>query len=209
MHLCRDRGFPDLLQAVRWLLGWENAHGAEERDFLSFSPRCYSDGGHPHSQNLSHIGVPFSYYLSDLGQGYSRLDTSRPLISFQQAKRTRKNEVAQRPRDRGSREVKEKPTRKKSPKDFYEVQVYRGCPYHYGFGNGDAQLKGGDAHITVTWPPTFLDLAGLTFLHSPLTFLSRYFYYSRLPITRTNFRFPSGHFLYNFTFDNSNYVLSP
>ena len=88
MHLCRDRGFPDLLQAVRRLLGWENARGAEEREFLSFSPRaqsptvkrakrlwgrecfsprCYSDGGHPHSQNLSHIGIPFSYYLSDLG----------------------------------------------------------------------------------------------------------------------------------------------
>ena len=29
---------------------------------------------------------------------------------------------------------------------------------------------------------------------------------SKLPLTRTNFRFPSGHFLYNFTFDNSNHV---
>ena len=28
-------------------------------------------------------------------------------------------------------------------------------------------------------------------------------------VTRTNFCFPSGHFLYNFTLDNSNHVLSP
>ena len=27
---------------------------------------------------------------------------------------------------------------------------------------------------------------------------------SNLPLTRSNFRFPSGHFLYNFTLDNSN-----
>ena len=30
-----------------------------------------------------------------------------------------------------------------------------------------------------------------------------------LSLTRTNFRFPSGHFWYNFTLDNSNDVLSP
>ena len=29
---------------------------------------------------------------------------------------------------------------------------------------------------------------------------------SNLPLTRTNFRFPSGHFPYNFTLDNSNHV---
>ena len=29
---------------------------------------------------------------------------------------------------------------------------------------------------------------------------------SNLPLTRSNFRFPSGHFLHNFTFDNSNHV---
>ena len=29
-----------------------------------------------------------------------------------------------------------------------------------------------------------------------------------LPLTWTNFCFPSGHFLYNFTLDNSNHVLS-
>ena len=28
-------------------------------------------------------------------------------------------------------------------------------------------------------------------------------------VTRTNFRFPSGHFVSNFTLDNSNHVLSP
>ena len=29
---------------------------------------------------------------------------------------------------------------------------------------------------------------------------------SNLPLTRSNFRFPSGHFLYNFTLDNSNHL---
>ena len=29
---------------------------------------------------------------------------------------------------------------------------------------------------------------------------------SNLPLTRSNFHFPSGHFLYNFTLDNSNHV---
>ena len=38
MHLCRDRGFPDLLEAIRRLLGWENARGAEERDFFVLFP---------------------------------------------------------------------------------------------------------------------------------------------------------------------------
>ena len=65
MHLCRDRGFPDLLRAVRRLLGWENARGTEGRDFFSLSRRCYSNMDNPHSQNPSDIGIPFSYYLSD------------------------------------------------------------------------------------------------------------------------------------------------
>ena len=30
---------------------------------------------------------------------------------------------------------------------------------------------------------------------------------SNLPLTRSNFHFPSDHFLYNFTLDNSNFLL--
>ena len=32
---------------------------------------------------------------------------------------------------------------------------------------------------------------------------------SNLPLTRSNFHFPSDHFLYNFTLDNSNFFLFP
>ena len=39
--------------------------------------------------------------------------------------------------------------------------------------------------------------------------ITRTFANSNLALTRTNFRFPSGHFLYNFSLDNSNHVLSP
>ena len=38
MHLCRDRGFPDLLQAVRRLLDWENARGLRREIFCPFPP---------------------------------------------------------------------------------------------------------------------------------------------------------------------------
>ena len=38
MHLCRDRGFPDLLRAVRRLLGWENARGLRREIFCPFPP---------------------------------------------------------------------------------------------------------------------------------------------------------------------------
>ena len=85
------------------------------------------------------------------------------------------NEVAQRPRDRGSGEVKEKPTRKKKFKRLLESLGLQGMPMSLRF------REWRDAHITVTSLPTFPDHARLTFLHSPpslsLTLFSRRFYY--------------------------------
>ena len=39
--------------------------------------------------------------------------------------------------------------------------------------------------------------------------VTRTLYNSNLPLTRSNFYFPSEHFLYNFTLDNSNFFLFP
>ena len=36
MHLRRDRGFPDLLRALRQLLGWENVRGLRREIFSPF-----------------------------------------------------------------------------------------------------------------------------------------------------------------------------
>ena len=36
MHLCRGGGFPDLLRALRQLLGWENARGLRREIFCPF-----------------------------------------------------------------------------------------------------------------------------------------------------------------------------
>ena len=178
MHLCRDRGFPDLLRAVRRLLGWENARGLRREIFCPFPAAVTVTDRHPHSQNPSDIGIPFSYYLSDLDQGYSRLPTSRLLKFLAREAKEKKRASTKSRSNRASEGVassRNNQPGKKSKGTFRKSRVT------------------GDAHITVTPLPTFPDHARLTFLHNPpslsLTLFSRRFYYSGTRLIRT----PRGH----------------
>ena len=164
MHLCRDRGFPDLLRAVRRLLGWENARGLRREIFCPFPAAVTVIWTSPFP-NPSDIGIPFSYYLSDLGQGYSRLPTSRPLKFLarkaKEKKRASKRLRSNRARPRGSR-AQGITSQEKKAKGLLESQGYRGCPYYCDIAANFCRSRA--SYFSPQPPSPFLDLVFATLL---------------------------------------------
>ena len=72
---------------------------------------------------------------------------------------------------------------------------------HVHIINGKHEIAPGDqvSHLLVVYCSLFLHLN----IYSQLP-VTRILYDSNLPLTRSNFQFPSDHFPYNFTHDDSN-----
>ena len=175
MHLCRGGGFPDLLRALRQLLGWENARGLRREIFCPFPAAVTATWTSPFSkpQRYRH---PLFILPQRLGLGLQQTCYKSASHKFLASETNEKKRASTRSRsdeetEGVARSSKNQPG-KKIPRTFRKSRVTRyahitmvmGMPILLDIAANFSRSRA--SYFSPQPPSPFLDLVFATFLLS-------------------------------------------